>query len=327
MQMYGVLPLRGWRGRECFWGRWGVPSAPPPVHCWRMGCSLNPFTPSHVWPPSSERNSPCGDVPAYHTLGSLLCPGVSQKTWSTTRPFCPSGTLGNAGGALASCQLLPKSVDRKTVGPRWPVRAAASSVRRSLGSSTRWCTMWPRNCGPDNFQVRRERSLFRMSAPLRVPMSRTTKLVAGLSVGMASSFLSDLVWPLYVGKHRGLMLDKRGAVSYCLTCEWAKFLALFQQRMFRTQLMIVWPLPFAPAGGMSAGFMDNDRVGDRGGKGAGSDVLDDGEGASAVASIEAALPFSEVSSAWPSFRIMALGYRVSKTVKCSTARSGAPMSL
>src|SRR2546422_6663271 len=48
--------------------------------------------------------------------------------------------------------------------------------------------------------VRRERSLFRMSAPLRVPMRRTTKLVAGLSVGMASSFLSDLVWPLYVGK-------------------------------------------------------------------------------------------------------------------------------
>src|SRR2546422_11139926 len=87
--------------------------------------------------------------------------------------------------------------------------------------------------------VRRERSLFRMSAPLRVPMRRTTKLVAGLSVGMASSFLSDLVWPLYVGKHRGLTLDKGGAVSYCLTCEWAKFLALFQQRMFRTQLMIV----------------------------------------------------------------------------------------
>src|SRR2546422_6369126 len=69
---------------------------------------------------------------------------------------------------------------------------------------------------------------------------------------------------------------------------------------------------------MSAGFMDNDRVGDRGGKGAGSDILDGGEGAAAVASIEAALPFSEASSAWPSFRILALGYRVSKTVKCST---------
>ncbi len=123
------------------------------------------------------------------------------------------------------------------------------------------------------------------------------------------------------------MLDKGGAVSYCLTCEWAKFLALFQQRMFRPQLMIVWPLPLAPAGGMSAGFMDSDRVWGRGGKGAGNDVLDGGEGAAAVASIEAALPFSEASSAWPSFRILALGYRVSKTVKCSTARSGAPMSL
>jgi len=35
---------------------------------------------SHVTPPSMERKSPCGEVPAYHRPGSLGCPGVSQNT-------------------------------------------------------------------------------------------------------------------------------------------------------------------------------------------------------------------------------------------------------
>ena len=43
------------------------------------GCALNPSTPSHVAPPSVERNSPCGDVPAYQTPGSRAWPGVSQN--------------------------------------------------------------------------------------------------------------------------------------------------------------------------------------------------------------------------------------------------------
>jgi len=34
---------------------------------------------SHESPPSFERNNPCGDVPAYQTLGSLACAGVSQN--------------------------------------------------------------------------------------------------------------------------------------------------------------------------------------------------------------------------------------------------------
>ena len=52
----------------------------PPVQAVRSGFSLNPATPSQLMPPSSERNSPCGDVPAYQTPGSDACPGVSQNT-------------------------------------------------------------------------------------------------------------------------------------------------------------------------------------------------------------------------------------------------------
>src|SRR5712691_8517727 len=42
--------------------------------------------------------------------------------------------------------------------------------------------MWPRNIGADSFQVRRDRSPRTMNAPLRVPTSRATELVADLSV-------------------------------------------------------------------------------------------------------------------------------------------------
>ena len=97
------------------------------------GCALKPATPSHVAPPSAERNSPCGDVPAYHTPGCDACPGVSQNVWSTTRPL--SGA--NAGGLAASFHVRPPSCERNTVGPRWPVRAAASSVLPSRGSAQR----------------------------------------------------------------------------------------------------------------------------------------------------------------------------------------------
>jgi hypothetical protein len=44
-----------------------------------VGSSLIGDAYAHVTPPSSERNSPCGDVPAYQTFGSLACPGVSQN--------------------------------------------------------------------------------------------------------------------------------------------------------------------------------------------------------------------------------------------------------
>ncbi len=65
----------------------------------------------------AERNSPCGDVPAHQTPGCDAWPGVSQNVWSTTRPL--SGA--NFGGVAASFHVRPPSVERNTVGPRWPV--------------------------------------------------------------------------------------------------------------------------------------------------------------------------------------------------------------
>ena len=41
------------------------------------------------------------------------------------------------------------------VGPRWPVLAAANSVRPSRGSSCTWLMLWPRKCGPSATQVLR----------------------------------------------------------------------------------------------------------------------------------------------------------------------------
>src|SRR6478752_2934301 len=99
---------------ECSFAPSGVPSWSPPHHALRFGFALNPATPSHVAPPSTERNRPCGDVPAHHTPGSLGWPGVSQNVWSTTRPL-PSA---NAGGRAASFHERPLSVERKIVGPR-----------------------------------------------------------------------------------------------------------------------------------------------------------------------------------------------------------------
>ena len=34
---------------------------------------------SQLTPPSSERNRPCGEVPAYQTFGSFAWAGVSQN--------------------------------------------------------------------------------------------------------------------------------------------------------------------------------------------------------------------------------------------------------
>ena len=100
---------------------------------------------AHVAPPSSERNRPCGEVPAYHTSGSAAGPGMSQKVWSTARPVRGSAVLAKAGGRAASFHVRPKSVERKTVGPKWPVLAAASSVRRRADQGR-----GDGRCGPGN---------------------------------------------------------------------------------------------------------------------------------------------------------------------------------
>ncbi len=101
---------------ECSLGPSGVPSCTVPIQARYCGSSLIEEKGSHVTPPSSERKSPCGEVPAYQDPGSLGWPGVSQNVWSTARPL-PS-TFAKAGGRAASFHVRPKSVERKTVGPR-----------------------------------------------------------------------------------------------------------------------------------------------------------------------------------------------------------------
>ena len=87
---------------------------------------------SHVRPSSSLRNSPWGDPPAYQVPLSLAGPGVSQITDLSARPCASPGA--KAGGFDASDHVAPRSVERNTVGPRCPVRHAASNDPPSRGS-------------------------------------------------------------------------------------------------------------------------------------------------------------------------------------------------
>jgi hypothetical protein len=77
---------------ECSFGPSGVPSCTVPIHARYCGSSLIGENGAHVTPPSSERNSPCGEVPAYQTPARSAWPGVSQNVWSTARPL-PSAPL------------------------------------------------------------------------------------------------------------------------------------------------------------------------------------------------------------------------------------------
>src|SRR5882757_9922657 len=79
MAKYRCAGSRGSTMIECSFGPSGVPSCAVPIHFRYCGSSLIPEKGSHLTPPSSERNSPCGDVPAYHESGSLAWPGVSQN--------------------------------------------------------------------------------------------------------------------------------------------------------------------------------------------------------------------------------------------------------
>src|SRR6266436_2213582 len=79
MAKYRCAGSRGSTMIECSFGPSGVPSCVVPIHFRYCGSSLIPEKGSHVTPPSSERNSPCRDVPAYHESGSLAWPGVSQN--------------------------------------------------------------------------------------------------------------------------------------------------------------------------------------------------------------------------------------------------------
>ena len=155
MAKYRCAGSRGSTITECSFGPSGVPSCTVPIHPRNCASSLTAGSGSQLTPPSSDRNSPCGDVPAYQVSRSLAWPGVSQNVWSTERAGRPPVGAAKAGGKRASFQMRPRLVERKIVGPRWPVLAAASSVRPSRGSSCTWLTVWPRKCGPSAFQALR----------------------------------------------------------------------------------------------------------------------------------------------------------------------------
>ena len=146
----------------------GVSSLSLPTHFAWSGWSLKPDTGAQVVPLSALLKSPLGEVPQYHTPGSLAWPGVSQKTWSTARPR--GSPAGNCGGVAASFQVAPPSRLRNTVGPRCHCRDAHKSVRRSRGSSTVWWHWCPRKLGWPSSQVRRPETAVAMKTPLRVEM-------------------------------------------------------------------------------------------------------------------------------------------------------------
>src|SRR5262249_18345471 len=112
MPKYKCLGSRGSTMMECSLGPSGVPSCSLPIQARNFASSLAEENSLKVSPPSSLRNSPCGEVPAYQTPGSFAPAGVSQKVCLTLRP--PS-FLAKEGGRLASRQVRPRSVERKSV--------------------------------------------------------------------------------------------------------------------------------------------------------------------------------------------------------------------
>jgi hypothetical protein len=144
----------------------GVWSLSEPTHFACSGWSLKPETGAQLTPPSSLRNSPFGDVPAYQTSGSAAVDGVSQKTWSTARSR--GSPVGKRGGDAASFQVRPPSRLRKTVGPKCHWRLAASNVRPSRGSRTAWWHCVPRKDGSRSENAPRAGPGSATNTPLRV---------------------------------------------------------------------------------------------------------------------------------------------------------------
>jgi hypothetical protein len=119
-------------------GRAVLHRAHPLRYC---GSSLMDENGAQVTPPSSERNRPLRRGARVPDAGLARRGRASARTCGRrTRPL-PSAALAKAGGRAASFQVCPRSVERNTVGPRCPVLAAASRVRPSRGSSTRWWMM------------------------------------------------------------------------------------------------------------------------------------------------------------------------------------------
>ncbi len=148
----------------------------------QRGWSFQPATGAQVSPPSSVRNSPCGEPPAYQEPGSSAWPGVSQNTELRDRPW--ASPSAKAGGGVASCHVRPRSLERNTVGPRWPGAAG----RQEGGAVARVEHDVLDDVAEEHRPGRRPGrarppSLARIQAPLRVP---TRSLGPSRSAGIAS---------------------------------------------------------------------------------------------------------------------------------------------
>ncbi len=103
----------------------GRASCSPPPHASRFGWSLKPSTAAQV-----RRRRRSGTAPAASRRRTTRPARRRGPASARTRGRrCARRPRANAGGREASVHVRPRSAERNTVGPRCPVRVAASSVR------------------------------------------------------------------------------------------------------------------------------------------------------------------------------------------------------
>ena len=122
---------------------------------------LRPLAPARVVVPAGHRRPGVAVVLAAEQAlrraagvpGARLVGGPGREPEHRVEGAPVGVALGEGRGRRASLHVRPRSVERNTVGPRWPVRHAARRMAPSRGSSTTCWMMWPRNIGPAAAQV------------------------------------------------------------------------------------------------------------------------------------------------------------------------------
>ena len=141
-------------------------SSPPatPIHCRRSGICQSASFSTQDAPPSSERNSPPGMVPAQRRPatppGSSAQILPSDQGWGSSEAF--SGLGGNTGTAI-SRHAVPSR--RHSLAPKWP-RSSAAVTPPSASANTAE-TGSPRKCASTISQALPRRAT--SNNPLRVP--------------------------------------------------------------------------------------------------------------------------------------------------------------
>ena len=123
----GGARSRGSTRIECSLPPSGVPSWSPPHHALRCGCSLNPATPSQVAPPSSRAEQALRRGAGVPDAGLASRVPASARTCGRRCVRCPGLERRRPRGLLPGAAAVRRS--GRPSGPRWPVRAATSSVR------------------------------------------------------------------------------------------------------------------------------------------------------------------------------------------------------